>query len=338
MNTNNTQLVPVPGPGEVAQASFGETAMERQCDLAVRAMAKQAESQIQARYIMAERKPRDVMQARERILRDCQRPAFAKKAIYHKPIGQGVEGPSIRLAEALARAMTNILTDVSAIYDDPQKRIVRVVASDLESNITFTKDVTVNKTVERSKPIEGRKIVSQRVNSKGYPVFVLEATDDEILDRENALASKAMRTCLLRLIPGDVLEEAMDRCYQTQATKDAEDPDATRKAMVDAFGGINVSVEQLAAYLGHPLEQTVPKEMQVLRGIFNAIKDGEATWAEAIASRDGGTNGNGKSESSAQQEPSKADAPKGQTTLGDVAARSKAGREKGKERQPGEDD
>lgn len=318
---NKQALVQVPQPGEVAASSFGETSLERQGDLSVRAMAKQAEAQIQARYVMAMNRPRDVMQAREKLLRDCQRPAFAEKAIYHKPVGEGIEGPSIRLAEAAARAMTNILTDVSAIYDDTQKRIVRVVASDLESNLTFTKDVTVNKTVERARPTEGRKIIAQRVNSKGKPVFVIEATDDEILDRENALASKAMRTCLLRLVPGDILEEAMDKCYETMKNKDAADPDAARKAMADAFGALGVTVEQVSAYLGHSLlDGTTPKEIKELRGIYNAIKDGEATWAEAIAAK--------TADKPQEQKPPTTETTAKPTNLDEVAAKSKEARTK----------
>jgi len=322
----NSQMVPVPQPGEVAQQGLGLTSIERQGDLSVRAMAKQAEAQIQARYVMAMQNRRDIMGARAALLKDCDRPFFARKAIYRKPIGKGVEGPSIRLAESAARAMTNILTDVSAIYDDPTKRIVRVIASDLETNVTYTKDVTVNKTIERLQPTAGRKIISQRVNSQGKPTYLIEATDDEILDREGALASKAMRTCLLRLIPADILEEAIQRCYQTQAKKDAEDPDGARKDMVDAFGELCINVEQIGEYLGHPLDQTDPKEMKDLRGIYTAIKDGEATWAEAIASRE------------AQQPKTPAPAatatpeqpaqPKGQTTLADVTAKSKNGRVK----------
>lgn len=319
---NKQALVPVPQPGEISASSFGETSLERQGDLSVRAMAKQAEAQVQARYIMAMQNRRDIMRARAALLKDCERPFFAEKAIYRKPIGEGIEGPSIRLAEAAARAMSNVLTDVSSIYDDDKKRIVRVMASDLESNVTYTKDVTVNKTVERAKPMEGRKIISQRVNSRGKPVFVIEATDDEILDREGALASKAMRTCLLRLIPGDILEEAVQKCYETMANKDAQDPDAARKKLADAFGGLGVTVDQITAYLGHPVDQTNPKELRELRGIYTAIKDGEATWAEAISEKT----------SDKPQEP-KTPAPEAApaakpTNLDEVASKSKEARAK----------
>lgn len=320
-----TSMVQVPKPGELSQQAFGATSLEALGDLSVRAMAKQAEAQIQARYVMSMQNRRDVMRSRSILLKDCERPFFAEKAIYRKPIGEGVEGPSIRLAEAAARALGNVLTDVSAIYDDDKKRIVRVMASDLEANVTYTKDVTVNKTVERSKPIEGRKIISQRINSRGRPVFVIEATDDEILDREGALASKAMRTCLLRLIPGDILEEAVQKCYETMANKDAQDPDAARKKLADAFGGLGVTVDQITAYLGHPIDQTNPKELRELRGIYTAIKDGEATWAEAIAGKESDQPKQAEAQASAKSPSETASKP---ASLDDVATKSKASRVK----------
>jgi hypothetical protein len=316
-------LVHVPQPGELATQDFGVTAIERQGDLSVRAMAKQAEAQVQARYVMAMQNRRDIMRARAALLKDCERPFFAEKAIYRKPIGDGIEGPSIRLAEAAARAMGNILTDVSAIYDDDKKKIVRVMASDLESNVTYTKDMTVNKTVERSKPTAGRKIISQRANSRGNPVFVIEATDDEILDREGALASKAMRTCILRLIPGDILEEAVQKCYETMDNKDAQDPDAARKKLFDAFGALGVSVDQITAYLGHASDSLNLKELRELRGIYTAIKDGEASWAEAIASTSS-DKPEAKAEDKTTSPATTAALP---TNLADVAKKSKEARE-----------
>jgi len=320
---NQKELVRVPQAGEVLQQGFGSQSVEMTSDLSVRAMAKQAEAQIQARYVMAMQNRRDIMKVRATLLKDCERPLFAQKAIYNKPVGEGIEGPSIRLAEAAARAMTNVLTDVASIYDDDKKRIVRVVACDLEANVTYTKDVTVNKTVERSRPMEGRKILSQRINSRGKPVFVIEATDDEILDREGALASKAMRTCLLRLIPGDILEEAIQRCYYTQSKKDAEDPDGARKAMCDAFAGLGVTVEQIASYLGHAVDHIDLKETKQLRGLYNAIKDGEATWAEAIAARDLPTKDTG-----AKTPTPEVLSGEKSSTLAEAAAKSKSEREK----------
>lgn len=316
---DKTEMVRVPNAGEIARQEFGTSGIEHRAETASTALAEQAKAAVQARYIMAMQRPRDLFQVREKLLADCKRPLFAEKAIYNKPIGKGVEGPSIRMAEAASRAMTNVFTDVFAVYDDSSKRIVRVCSSDLEANVTYSKDVTVNKTIERRAQLEGRKILSQRINSKGDTTYTFEATDDEILDRENALASKAMRTCLLRLVPGDILEEAISACYATMENKDAADPAAARKGMCDAFADMGVPVAALVEYLGHTIELTTAAEMKTLRGLFNALKDGETTWAQAIEAK-----GNKPAEKTPAPETKTAVKPQ---TLGDAAAQSKAKRE-----------
>ena len=334
MNGNgdsNGQMMTVPRSGEVSRQSFGSSEMERRGETASSAMAAQARAAIEARYVIALQRPRDLMVARSKLLDDCRRPFFAEKAIYRKPIGDGIEGPSIRLAEAAARAMGNVFTDVFAIYDDTQKRIVRVVASDLEANLTYTKDVTIHKTVERSKLRDGQNAIGQRINSKGRPVFIVEATDDEILDRENALASKAMRTCLLRLVPGDILEEAMEQARATMRNASAKDPAAAKKAMCDAFGQIGVSVAQLSEYLGHSVETVSPDEIVHMRSLYAAIKDGETKWTEAMENRGSQADAEpAKKEepTTKMEQPSTTEAapPAAQQGLSGLAAKSKAKR------------
>lgn len=271
--------------GQEMRQGFGEQSLARVAETSSIALAEQAKAAVQARYIVAMQRPRDLMRARQTLLADCKRPAFAETAIYRKPVGEGVEGPSIRMAEAAARAMGNVYADVAAIYDDAEKRIVRVSATDLEANVTYPMDVTIAKTIERARPQEGRKIVMVRKNSKGKDVFVIEATDEEILDKERAIASKALRTCLLRLIPGDILEEAIEQCYATRRGEIQKDPSAARKKMADAFEAIGVSVKQLAEYLGHALDVATPNEIDHMRSIYQSIKDGEATWSQAVEAR-----------------------------------------------------
>lgn len=268
--------------GQEATNGFGETSLVRVAETSAIALAEQAKAAVHARYVMAMQRPRDLQVARQKLLTDCKRTRFAETAIYHKPVGEGVEGPSIRFAEAAARAMGNVLVEVSAIYDDAQKRIVRVSVTDLESNITYPKDVTIEKTIERSKALPGRKILGTRKNSKGYDVFLIEATSEEILDKENALCSKAMRTCLLRIVPGDLLDEAIEQCYETRRSDIAQDPTRARKKLVDAFQELGISASQLVDYFGHPLDSVTAEEIDSARSVYSALKDKEATWSEVL--------------------------------------------------------
>jgi hypothetical protein len=319
-NTPRTVMVPTARAGETARHEFAGSQLARTGETASTAMAAQMTAAVQARHIMAMKNPRDLLVARARLLKDCARPAFADVAIYRKPVGDGIEGPSIRLAEAAARAMTNIYSSVTAIYDDAQKRIVRVSATDLESNLTYDKDVTVPKTMERSKLKPGQTPIKHRMNSKGNPVFLVEAeTDDDILNAENALASKALRVCLLRLIPGDILDEAMREAYSTIEKKIKDDPDQALKAMCDGFEmELGISPEQLKDYMGHPLAQTTVAEIAMMRKLFAAIRDNETTWAEAMDNRSAPVD---------TAKPAEAPAAKGKANVNDLAAAAKAKRE-----------
>lgn len=274
-----------PESGVAITEGFEGRAVTRAAETASLALAEQAKAAVQSRYVMAMRNPRNLATSRKRLLADCQRPAFAEAAIYHKPVGDGVEGPSIRMAEAAARAMGNVLAEVAAIYDDAEKRIVRVSATDLEANVTYPMDVTIAKTIERSRRMEGRKVIAVRKNSRGREVYIIEATDEEILDKERATASKALRTCLLRLIPGDILEEAMEQCYRTRAASIGSNLKESREKMVAAFKGLGVHDQHLTDYLGHALSDVTVEEIGQLRALYTAIKDKETTWAEAVDQR-----------------------------------------------------
>jgi hypothetical protein len=87
--------------------------------------------------------------------------------------------------------------------------------------------------------------------------------------------------------------------------RDAQDPAAARKKICDGFYAMGVSPENLVEYLGHAIDQASPAQLQDLRQVYAAIRDGEATWAQIIEAKNGATpNGNGK------PKPSRADALK----------------------------
>ena len=243
--------------------------------------AAQAAAMVQARFVMAMQRPRDIDDVRVRLLKECKRPGFAAVAEYNKPIGKGVRGPSIRFVEAALRCLGNVDTDAVTVFDDDTKRLVTVYVTDLETNTTYKKSVTITKTVER-RNVKGYEVLGSRVNSYGDTVYIVRATDDDILNKEGALVSKALRTLGLRIIPGDLVDEAMDLCRHTVAAKDKEDPDAARKRLADAFSAIGVGPADLAQYLGHSLGQTTPAELADLRQVYATLKDGEAKWSDYL--------------------------------------------------------
>lgn len=266
-------------------------------ETAASAAAAQVKALVEARYTVALARPRDLDGVREAILKECRRPSFAEVARYSKPQGKkknentGVwednfaEGPSIRFAEAAIRCMKNIVIDETTTYDDDDKRLIQVSVSDLESNVSYTGSITVVKTVERKKTKPGDDILRKRTNSYGDPVYIIRASDDEIQNKKNALLSKAIRTLGLRHIPGDIIDEAMEMVISTQKEKDAKDPDAARKKILDAFAALNVPVADLKKYVGHELSTLSPSELTQLRALHAAIKDGESSWKSAMSER-----------------------------------------------------
>lgn len=278
----------VPPAGAMIRSDFSGNEMTTMAETASTAIAAQARAQVESRYIVAMKRPRDWDNVRVALLKECARPGFAKVARYSLPRGnKKVEGPTIRFAEAALRCMTNVVPEASAIYDDAQKRIVRVSVTDLEGNVTYNKDVVIEKTVERSFLKEGQEPLSVRVNSQGRKTYLVAATDDDLLNKENALVSKALRTQALRLLPGDILEECMDQVQATVKNSDAKDPDAAKKKIADGFARLNVTPAQLKDYLGHELAQCTPAEIAELRALWNALDEGTVTWADAMEHKRG---------------------------------------------------
>ncbi|SEO76986.1 hypothetical protein SAMN02800692_2031 [Luteibacter sp. UNC138MFCol5.1] len=248
------------------------------------AVAAQAKAMVEARYVMALRRPRQWDQVRQDLLKECRRPSFAhnKSAYYRKPIGQGVEGLGIRFVEVALRCMTNVLVETSMIFEDESKEVHRVSVTDLESNVTYPLDVRVTKTVERAKPDSDGSYISMRKNSYGKNVYTVLGTEDDILNKRAAQVSKAIRTLGLRIIPGDLQDEAEEIIKSIRLDEAARDPDAERKRMADAFAEIGVKAADLANYLGHSLDTCSPAELVDLRGIYGAIRDGESSWKSVM--------------------------------------------------------
>lgn len=274
------------------------------------AIAAQSKAMVEARYIMAMRNPRNWDQVRQDLIAECKRPSFAhnKSAYYRKPIGQGVEGLGIRFVEVALRCMKNVLIETTMIFEDDSKEVHRVSVTDLESNLTYPLDVRVAKTVERSKPADDGTYISVRKNSYGKMTYTVPANEDDLLNKRGAQISKAMRTLGLRIIPGDLQDEAEDIIKAVRMNEAARDPALERKRIADAFAEIGVKAADLTSYLGHSLDTCSPTELVDLRGIYGAIKDGEATWKtvmenKAEQSGEGAGNSGAGGENSGNQQP-----------------------------------
>jgi hypothetical protein len=253
------------------------------------ATAAREKASIEARALMAMHRPRNFDAARLRLLAACKRPRFAETARYTKPVSgeKAADGLSIRFAEEARVLWGNVDVSSFLVFDDDERRVYRVVGTDLETNASDGVDVMIEKTVERRSPREGDDVIRSRTNSKGSKVYLIRANEDALLVKVNREIAKARRNVILTLLPADIKEECEAQCIETVRDRDAKDPDGARKALLGAFFEIGVTPEQLVEYLGHPIEQLNPAELHVLRKVYTGIKDGEATWTDIMELKGG---------------------------------------------------
>ena len=234
-----------------------------------------AQHEIQSAIIVARRFPRNEDAAFERLMRSCKRPSFAADVAYSFPRGGStVTGPSVYLAREFARVWGNIRHGAHVVSDDDERRTIRAFAWDLETNTKCESEVTFKKLVQRKQWENGQKVTRW-----------VEPDERDLRELSNKHAAICKRNCLLELLPPDMVDDALRQADETLQSSAAEDPDATRKAVIKAFTGVGVSVENLEAYLGHKLQQSQPSELVELRKLYKSIKDGSTTWVEIAAAK-----------------------------------------------------
>jgi hypothetical protein len=295
--TNGSQLVTETGFSQSIQTT-GSTVEA--------IMAAREKAKIEASFVVAKRFPRDIDVVRMDLLRACERPGFADADIeqrdktgkiirskqpgsawYKLPFGDNVEGFSIRFAEECLRVMRNIEVESSIIWDDPEKRIIKVTVLDFENNISIPTQIVVEKEIERRKPKttnRGQAIqpLRTRVTSSGEINYIYAADERDVLKKENSAKSKAIRNAILRLVPGDIQAECRKRILEIRHGDTAKDPDGARRKMIDAFATLNVGPQDLEEYVDFDLEKLTPAQIDHLRDLFKAIKAGETTWQAII--------------------------------------------------------
>ncbi len=269
--------------------------VELTAETSTAATAEHAKAMIQAKFTVALNRPRDVEDVRVRMLHTCKRPRFAKVARYLKPIGKELmPGPSVHFADEAIKLYGNVDVQESVVYEDGDKRMVQVTVLDLEACLSKSKTITVSKTIERRKVRPGQEVLGSRENTYGDTVYIVRATDDEVRIKEAAMCSICRRNLELQILPRDIVDECMDVAEGCAQSEYNTDPKEALHRMLDAFSGIGVKPIHITKYIGHELDYITPGEIDDLRQIFQAIKEGECTWAEVMTSVNEGAEANGE--------------------------------------------
>ena len=87
--------------------------------------------------------------------------------------------------------------------------------------------------------------------------------------------ARRLRACILAILPGDVIEEAVNQCKKTLESSDVPIADQVRK-MIIAFDELGIKVEHLEKRLGHKLDAVIATEIVTLKSVYKSLKDGMA--------------------------------------------------------------
>lgn len=221
-----------------------------------------AAQEVQAAMVVAKKFPRDENKAFTRIIAACKRKTLAEVAIYTFPRGgTTVQGPSIRLAEVLAQAWGNVDFGITELEQRNGESSVMAYCWDLETNTRNAKVFTVK---------------HERLSGRGVNAKITVLTDPrDIYEMTANNGARRLRACILAIIPGDIVDAAVEECDKTMAAGAGDIPliDRVRKMAV-AFADFGVTTAMLEKRVGHKLDVTSEAEFAGLRKIFAAIRDG----------------------------------------------------------------
>ena len=227
-----------------------------------------AMAEVQAAVVMAKRFPRNVQDAVEKIMISCQRPGLAEAAVYtYARGGSNITGPSIRLAEAIAQCWGNLQFGVRELEQRAGESTVEAFCLDLETNTRQVK-------VFQVKHIRPTKKGSYAIDD---PRDVYELVANQ--------GARRLRACILGIIPGDIVDDAVAECERTMTAKADTGPEGIKK-LVGAFAKVGVAKEQIEKRIQRRLDTITPAQMVSLRKVFNSLRDGMSTaadWFEVAA-------------------------------------------------------
>lgn len=171
-----------------------------------------------------------------------------------------IEGLSVRMAEIIAGSWGNLRVQTRIIGNDGKMITAQAICHDLETNFAVSKEVK-------------RSITTK----KGYTF-----SQDMQVVTGNAAASIAFRNAVLTVIPKAVTKRIINDVKKVALGQDI-DLEKRREAIINYFGNLGVTKEQLFDYLNITKIEEIDKEKVFqLRATANAIKEGTTTIRETF--------------------------------------------------------
>lgn len=255
------------------QGGAVQVAPQKEVRAAVAAEQSRAIAEVQASLTIAAARPRDEEDSILRIRKACQRLSLAEQAVYrYKRGAASVTGPSIRLAEVLARAWGNLQYGFRELSRDGDGSEVESFCWDLETNTKVVRQFRV------------RHIRDKRDDNGGNVALTSERDVYELIANN---AQRRVRAAILEIIPGDVVEIAVNACKETVRKGDTSRPigDQVREALA-AFADLGVTKAMIEGHLGHGVDTIIAPELGELRQMFTSLKHGEISREDLFAEND----------------------------------------------------
>lgn len=211
-------------------------------------------STVLGRMAIAKSYPRDLAVVAQNIHSMCSRMELAESATYlYKRGKENITGPTIRLAEALAKAYQNLQYGFEETTVSDSESKVRAFAYDLETNTSAERTFMVK--------AENYSATSKKIG--------LTNSRDKYENVANQ-AQRRVRACILELIPDDVVQYALKCCDQTRKANIRITPKLIAK-IVEVFEKLGVSKARIEARIGHSVNELTVDDYMFLFDAKNAI-------------------------------------------------------------------
>lgn len=228
--------------------------------VAAEMVATRQSEQVKAALFSAKQFPRDQQAAFNRIMQACQRKKLAEEAAYEFPKGGSkVTGPSIRLAEVLAQNWGNMEYGVIELEQVNGVSKMEAYAWDIETNTR--RSMIFN--VKHERKAKGR------IDKLDDPRDVYELTAN--------MGARRVRACILGVIPGDIVDAALDRCKKTLVDGYSEPlADRIRNALLKFKEKFGVTKEMVEEYLGCSQESFTENDFLRIANVWRSLNDNMA--------------------------------------------------------------
>lgn len=221
--------------------------------------SSRAVAEAQGKLLIAKRFPRNPAEAYRKAMNACKRKSLAERATYSYPKGgQTISGPSIRLAEELARCWGNIDFGIKELSQKEGESEMQAYCWDMETNTISSQTFVVPHVMDTKNG--QKKLTSNR----------------EIYENNANMAGRRLRSRILAVLPPDLVEDAVAECRKTLAGKNDIPVEDRVKKLVMTFQKFGVKPETIEKRLGRSLDTMTVNDLTEYIGIYNSLKDGNS--------------------------------------------------------------